>query len=249
MINQELKKHKLANKKLDLIRGRTAEFIRKNINHITEREACEFVISEFKRENIVIGRNEPRNFVVTNKHTDDTHWNLPMEKLNLIIKSNDLIVIDIWGRLNEKNSPFADITWVFYTGKNVPTKMKELFDKVISARDLALDFIRKDLKKKKLSEVKKVDKAVRDYFKTFRMDKCFTHITGHSLGHSNCHGKFFKFSKTSRKKIIPNVFFTIEPGLYLKGEFGARSEIDAYVTDDYKLIITSSVQNEIIKIF
>jgi Xaa-Pro aminopeptidase len=45
-----------------------------------------------------------------------------------------------------------------------------------------------------------------------------------------------------------NIPFTIEPGLYFKNRFGVRSEIDCYVTENYKLIITTKVQKRIIRI-
>ncbi len=242
----EIKNHEIANKKLDLIRGRVVDFIKKNINQISEQDVCNFILSEFKKENMITDKI-PSHFVVVNKHTDDTHWSIPIKKPK-IIRKNNLIMIDNWARLKKAASPFADITWMFYSGKKIPKRIQETFEKVISARDIALDFIRKELKNKRFPEAKKVDRVARDYFNRFGLEKFFTHETGHSLGYTSCHGKHFRLSKKSRKRIEPNIPFTIGPGLYFKGEFGIRSEINCYITKDYKLIISSSVQKKIIKI-
>lgn len=246
MITNEIKNHKITSKKLDLIKDRVIKFIKKNINQVSEQDARDFILSEFEKENMAIDKIAP-HFIVINEHTDDTHWSVPVKKPK-IIGRNNLIMMDIWARLKKRKSPFADITWMFYSGKKIPKKIQETFDKVIVARDIALDFIREELKNKRFPEAGKVDGAVRNYFNKLGLGKFFTHKTGHSLGCINCHGRHFKLSKTSREKIEPNIPFTIEPGLYFKGKFGIRSEINCYITEDYKLIITSSVQKKIVKI-
>lgn len=45
------------------------------------------------------------------------------------------------------------------------------------------------------------------------------------------------------KTMIP---FTIEPGLYFKNRFGVRSEIDCYIDNNYRLVITSKIQRNIV---
>lgn len=243
MTAEEIKNHKIAAKKLGLIKDRAFSFISKNIGRISERDVHDFIVSEFKKEGMVTDRKIPVQIVAFGRHTDDAHWSASVK--NATIKKNQLIMMDIWARMKEGHSPFADITWMGYSGVKVPLKIQETFSRVIFARDLALKFIRKELKQKRFPKASEVDKVVRDYFGP--LEKHFTHRTGHSLGFTNCHGKRFRFSKTTRKRIVPNVLFTIEPGLYFKGEFGVRSEIDCYVTSDYKLIVTSGVQRGIIK--
>ncbi|MDD5014240.1 MAG: M24 family metallopeptidase [Atribacterota bacterium] len=248
MNKNAIKNHKIANKKLNLIRDRSVRFIRKNINKISEQDVCNFILSELKKEGMVTD-DLPLHFVVANEDTDDLHWNYSGPIKNpKIIKNNSLIMIDIWARLKGKSSPFADITWMFFSGRNIPKKIQDAFEKVISARTVALAFIKKELKNKRFPEANKIDKIVRDFFAKFGLEKFFTHKTGHSLGYNSCQGKYFKLLKTDNRKIKSNTPFTIEPGLYFKGKFGIRSEIDCYITKDHKLIITSSIQRKIVKI-
>jgi len=47
--------------------------------------------------------------------------------------------------------------------------------------------------------------------------------------------------------LIPRTAFSIEPGIYLEGKFGIRSEIDVYLTEN-DAVITAPHQTEIIAI-
>ena len=247
MVNEKIKKHAIAAKKLNLIKDNAFKLIRKNIGRITEYEVHEFIISEFKRQGLVTDRRNPIQIVAVNQNAAIPHY-FPASLKSDLIKKNNLILIDIWARLNKDNSPFADITWIGYSGRKVPKDIKDTFKKVLGARDRALDFIRKELKERRLPRAREMDEAARDYFKGFDLDRFFIHKTGHSLGTVNCHGKSFNLSRTSRKRLKLNVLFTIEPGLYFNNKFGIRSEIDCYITNNYKLVVTTKIQKEIIKI-
>ena len=76
----------------------------------------------------------------------------------------------------------------------------------------------------------------------------FIHKTGHILDSYSCHGKVFNLAKTSKKELKPNIPFSIEPGLYFKNKFGIRSEIDCCITKDYRLTVTTKIQNKIVNI-
>lgn len=64
------------------------------------------------------------------------------------------------------------------------------------------------------------------------------------MGFHNCHGKYFRINKKSKAKLKPNIPFTLEPGLYLKDKFGIRSEVNCYVTENYKLVVTTEIQKK-----
>ena len=50
-----------------------------------------------------------------------------------------------------------------------------------------------------------------------------------------------------RRQLIPGVAVTIEPGIYLPGEFGVRSEIDLFMGDSGPRI-TTQVQRDVVMI-
>jgi Xaa-Pro aminopeptidase len=239
-----IERHKIAAKKLDAIKDKTFRLIKQNIGKISEYDVQQYILSEFKRQNLATDKDAP--IVGINQNTSNPHYSPP--KKSKTIKKNNLVLVDIWARLKEKKSPFADITWMAYSNKDIPKQIRKTFGTVIKARDIALDFIRKELKDRNLPKTADIDRIVRDYFGSFGLKRFFIHSTGHSLGFSSCHGKFFNLSKTSKKKLKPEIPFTIEPGLYFKNKFGIRSEIDCYITKDYRLIVTTKIQNKMITI-
>jgi len=78
----------------------------------------------------------------------------------------------------------------------------------------------------------------------------FTHRTGHSIGEET-HGNGVNiddFETRDSRRIIPGVCFSIEPGIYLEGKFGVRSEINVYVSDKDIEVTGQPIQTEIIPI-
>lgn len=238
-----LKNHKIAAKKLEEIKNKAFKLIAENLEKISEKKVEDFIFSEFKKQGMA--SDYSNQIIAVNSNSGNPHY-FP-KKRSRIIRKNNLVKIDIWARLKKRNSFFADITWMGYTGKKIPRKIQKTFEIVIKARNLALTYIRKELKKKKIPKGNEVDKVVRNYFKKFELDKYFIHGTGHSLGKRSCHGKSFSLAgKNSRKRLKFNIPFTVEPGLYFKKKFGIRSEIDCYITENYKLIVTTRMQNKIL---
>lgn len=247
MNKKEIESNISANKIFDEIRIKLVDFIQKNINNITEKDLSDFIVLEMEKNGLVLDNINPIHFVVVNENTDDSHWEKERWKYR-VIKKDSLIMADYWAKIKGSKNVFADITWMFYVGNKIPKEIEETFDMVVAARNLALVFIRKELKRKRIPYAREVDNIVRRYFFERGIDKYFTHRTGHSLGKTSCHGKAFSLLKNSKKIIGPNILFTIEPGIYFPNKFGIRSEINCYIDEQYKLMITSSVQDEIIKI-
>jgi Xaa-Pro aminopeptidase len=48
---------------------------------------------------------------------------------------------------------------------------------------------------------------------------------------------------------MPRTCFSIEPGIYLPGEFGIRSELDVYLADREALVFGLPLQGEIVPLF
>jgi Xaa-Pro aminopeptidase len=245
MNKKEIKKHVSAAEKLENIKNKTFVFIKENIGKIAEYDAQQFIISEFKKNKLIMDNIADKPIVAVGSNTSFMHY-FPENKKSRIIRKNNLIMIDIWAGFKKKNSPFADITWIAYSGKKVPVGVNKIFKKVIRARDEAVKFIRKSLKNKKIPTGKDIDNICRKSFG--KLKRNFIHNTGHSLGFHACHGGQFNLSQKNDKPIKINIPFTIEPALYFNRKFGIRSEIDCYINSDYKLIITTKVQKKIILI-
>jgi Xaa-Pro dipeptidase len=78
----------------------------------------------------------------------------------------------------------------------------------------------------------------------------FTHRTGHSIDARDLHGSgphLDNLETRDDRVLLPGVAFSIEPGIYLPGELGVRSEVNAVVTSPDQLLITPGTpQRELI---
>jgi Xaa-Pro aminopeptidase len=50
------------------------------------------------------------------------------------------------------------------------------------------------------------------------------------------------------RRIIPRTTFSIEPGIYLEGKFGVRSEINVYTSERDAVVTGQPIQTEVIAI-
>jgi Xaa-Pro dipeptidase len=119
----------------------------------------------------------------------------------------------------------SDITRTFVLGK-ASDKMKEVFEIVHRAQSAALAAARPD------AEAGSVDAAARkviinagygpDY-------KYFTHRLGHGMGMDGHEWPYLVRGNTT--KLQPEMTFSDEPGIYIRGEFGIRLEDDMHIID------------------
>ena len=241
--NEQIKKHIETAELLDKIKNETFEYISLHKN-TSEKDIQEFILKKFKENNIKSDKDPP--IVAFNENSAIPHY-FPSGKSKLL-KKNSWILIDLWAKLKNSKSPFADITWVAYYGDKIPKRIQKIFNIVIKARDSALDYIKKELEKGKMPIGKEVDKITRGIISNEGFNGKFVHGTGHSIGFTSPHGNRSNLNKKGRKHMSINLGYTIEPGIYIKNEFGIRSEIDFYINKKKKLIITTNTQNRIILI-
>jgi len=79
-----------------------------------------------------------------------------------------------------------------------------------------------------------LDDAARDVLREKGYADWFTHRTGHSID-ADLHGSgphLDNLETNDIRVLIPGVVFSVEPGVYLTGRFGVRSEINVVLTED-----------------
>jgi Xaa-Pro aminopeptidase len=75
----------------------------------------------------------------------------------------------------------------------------------------------------------------------------FPHRTGHSIDR-DLHGSgphIDNFETEDARALVPGVGFSIEPGVYLPGRFGMRSEINVYIDTAGPEVSPTSPQDEL----
>ncbi len=136
------------------------------------------------------------------------------------VKEGDAIILDL-GCI--KDHYCSDMTrTVFY--KSVPEKGKEIFDIVLEANKRAIEKVKPGVR------FCDIDAAARDYITEKGYGEYFTHRTGHSIG-LECHD-MGDVSSVNTEELKPGMIFSVEPGIYLPGEFGVRIEDLILVTED-----------------
>lgn len=133
------------------------------------------------------------------------------------ISTNNLefpVVID-WGAVY--NNYCSDISRTLIEGE----KQAEIFNIVLEAQQEAIKVIKPGIK------ASYVDKVARRVIEEYGYGDNFIHSTGHGLGlevHENP-----TLSKKSEFKLEKGMVITVEPGIYIKDQFGVRIEDDVLV--------------------
>ena len=120
----------------------------------------------------------------------------------------------------------SDITRTFVLGK-ATDKMKKVFEIVHRAQSAALATARPGV------ECGAVDSAARKVITEagYGPDyKFFTHRVGHGMGMDGHEWPYLVRGNPTR--LAPNMTFSDEPGIYIRGEFGVRLEDDMHIMGD-----------------
>ncbi|MGL5330447.1 MAG: M24 family metallopeptidase [Peptostreptococcaceae bacterium] len=154
--------------------------------------------------------------VAYGKNGADPHAKPANTKLNV----GDCIILDM-GCI--KNNYCSDMTrTVFY--KEAPEKAKEVFEIVLEANKRAISLVKPGMR------FCDIDNAARSYITEKGYGKYFTHRTGHSIGLET--HDMGDVSAINEDILKPGMIFSVEPGIYLPGEFGVRVEDLVLVTED-----------------
>ena len=95
-------------------------------------------------------------------------------------------------------------------------KMRKVYDIVLKAQLAALDKVRAGITGKEL------DGIARDIITAEGYGECFGHSLGHGVG-VEIHEMPYA-SPSSKAVLQENSIVTVEPGIYIEGEFGVRIE-------------------------
>ena len=226
--------------------GEVARKIRAN-EPMTEYDLQQFIVRRWHEENMGGDHDDP--IVSVNANTANPHYT-PKSEGSLPIRRGDFVLLDLASKLRTPHAVFTDQTWTGYVGESVPEEYTKIFNIVMNARDSAVEYARTNLREGKSIRGADVDDVSRDVITKAGYAQYFTHRTGHSIG-EEVHGNgvnIDNFETRDSRRITPGVCFSIEPGIYLPGKFGVRSEIDVYVNGKEIEIYGQPIQTEVVAI-
>lgn len=244
---EQLAMHKEACVKLQkIIIEAFADIKRRIISDIptTEIDVQEFMMKRFSEE----GMQPSPMIVAVNANAASPHY-FPTKDRNSPVKRGDLVLIDSVTKLSKPKAPAVDLTWVGFVGETVPDEYVRVWNIVRDARDAAYNFVKTSFRSGKIIKGADVDDVARGVIRKAGYADQFLHRTGHSIGEEG-HGNganIDNLETRDTRTLIPGTAFSIEPGIYLTGKFGIRSEIDVYVSAN-DAFITAPHQTEILPI-
>lgn len=239
----EITNHKKAAVLLNKAMRLVFQYIRDN-HEVTEFTLQQFILQKYLELGLVTDNYLP--IVAFRENSAEVHY-YPNKKSKRL-KDNSLILIDVWAKLKTANSPFADITWMAFLGKNIPSEIQHIFDLVIDVREQLISFLKNKLAKGVIPTGREINELTKSLMAKLDYNNKVNLYTGHCLGNYSAHGNKKNINKYNNSSLLPNVGYTIEPGIYIKNKFGIRSEIDFYITKKLDLIITNEQQKEIVRI-
>jgi Xaa-Pro aminopeptidase len=239
--------HMKASEKLYRVKDRAFEAIAARLRAGTptnEYDIQQLMMGWFRDEGLV---TDSPPIVGAAGNGGNPHY-MPTATENRPIRPGEMVLLDLWGKLDQPGAVFADITWVGYTGATPPEKFVKVFDVVAAARDAAIALVQTSVKNGQSLQGWQVDRAASSVLRGAGYGDHVLHRTGHSLGES-VHGNGVNmddYETHDDRRLLPGTGFTIEPGLYFD-DFGIRLEIDMLVRDR-DAIVTGPVQTEIVRL-
>ena len=166
-----------------------------------------------------------------------------------VIRKGDILLLDLWSKETE-DSIFADQTWMAVLGSDVPAETQAYWEAIRDARDAAVAFLEKEWAAGRRIQGSQVDDAARNVIRERGWAEWFIHRTGHSIDRET-HGmgpNMDNLETRETRTIIPGVGFSIEPGLYVPGKVGLRTEINVFIEPDGPRVTTPDPQREIARL-
>jgi Xaa-Pro aminopeptidase len=242
---EAMQTHLAASERLYRVKDRAFELIRARMKArepINEYELQERMLEWFREEGL---QTDSGPNVCAQENAGNPHYQATRDS-HRAIRPDELVLIDLWGKLPQPGAVFADITWMAFTGAVVPDEYSRAFAAARDGRDAAIELVQSRVREGRDIRGFEVDRACRDVLVKAGYGAGFIHRTGHSLG-EDVHGNgvhMDDYETHDDRRLIPGTGFTIEPGVYTD-RYGVRTEINMFV-DEREARVSGPRQQEIV---
>jgi Xaa-Pro dipeptidase len=218
---------------------------------LTNQSCSETVIQRFILDLIAARgmRTDHQPIVAVNANAANPHFSTGAG-LDTPIRQGDLILIDLFAKEAGEDAIYGDLTWMGYAGDAVPDEYARIFAIVAQARDAAVALIQRRVADGLPVTGAEADRGARAIIEAAGYGDQFVHRTGHSIGRE-VHGtgaNLDSLETSDHRGLIENTCFSVEPGIYLPGRFGVRSELDMTIQNGRAEVSASPAQTAIIPI-
>lgn len=208
---------------------------------IKEYELHRWILDEFAKEKL---ETDHGPIVAIGPNAANPHYE-PTESESAPIERGAVLLIDLWAR--EAGGVYADQTWMGSLGEP-DTRNVKIWEAIRDARDAAIALLRERLRSLAPVRGGEVDDAARAVIEQRGFGPQFIHRTGHSIDPRDLHGSgphIDNLETREDRTLLAGVGFSIEPGIYLRGDVGMRTEVNAFMAPD--LVVTpNEIQRDLI---
>lgn len=200
---------------------------------ITEWELAEWIRGEFKARGL---ESDHGPIIAATENAANPHYD-PSPDSPRHFKVGDLILIDLFA--SAPGGMWADQTYMASIGAPSP-RAQQVWTTIRDARDAAIALLRRRLAEGGPVKGGEADDAARAVIVQAGFGQYFTHRTGHSIDASGLHGSgahLDNLETREERALLDGCGFSIEPGIYIAGDIGMRTEVNAYV-DGRDLVVT-----------
>jgi Xaa-Pro aminopeptidase len=211
---------------------------------ISEHEVALWIRERFDRAGLV---SESGPSVSWGPNAARTHYEPTAEESRPIV-SGALLLLDLWAK--EPGGIYADQTWMAAIGAPTPRDV-ELWEVVRTARDAALTLIRERVRAGAPVRGAEADAAAKAVIERAGHREHTVSRTGHSIDRYGLHGFGPPIDDTETyddRLLVPGVGFSVEPGVYLPGIAGVRSEVNVVVQQRDIVVTPEDYQRDLLAV-
>jgi Xaa-Pro aminopeptidase len=210
---------------------------------LAEHEVAGWIIEQFRKNglNTDHGPNVSAGANAANPHYE------PSIDHPRVIKPGEILLIDLWAR-EDNGGVWADQTWMASVGKP-STEAQEIWTAIRDARDAAITLVKQKAHLGQPVRGADVDDAARQVIEARGFGQYFTHRTGHSIDPRDLHGSgphLDNLETRDDRLLVPGVAFSIEPGIYIPGKIGMRTEVNVYIVPGEAVVTPAEYQKDLL---
>ena len=210
---------------------------------IAEHELMRWMLDRFEAEGLETdhGPNVSAGANAANPHYE------PSPEKPRPIRAGEILLIDLWAR-EKTGGVWADQTWMASLG-TPSEEATRVWEAIRDARDAAIALLRDRLKDGGSVRGGEADDAARAVIAQRGYGEYFVHRTGHSIDASGLHGSgphLDNLETREERRLVPGVGFSIEPGIYIPGKIGMRTEVNGFVGEKGLIVTPREYQRDLL---
>src|SRR6185295_3560966 len=170
--------HRQASYKLYRVKDRAFEAAAQRLRDgvpTTEYDLQRLMAGWFQDEGLV---SDSDPMVSAAANAGNPHY-LPTAKDHQAVRADEVLLLDLWGKLDRPGAVFADITWMGYTGRTVPDRFAQAFAAIRAARDAAVELVQQAARAGRDLRGWEVDRAASTVLHAAGYGEHILHRTGH----------------------------------------------------------------------